>query len=67
MKKILSVVVFLVLGISVAPVFAGDADLSPLRLTPTKIPKCAKAHVCQDLPYGGRKGGRWEVVNGGEA
>ena len=61
MKKITSPVVFLALAIAVAPVFAGDADLSPLRLTPTKIPKCAKAHVCQNLPYGGRQVGKGAV------
>ena len=61
MKKILSVVVFLAWTISVAPVFAGDADTPPFRLSPTKIPKCAKAHVCQNLPYGGRQVGKGAV------
>ncbi|MBP3404519.1 MAG: hypothetical protein J6N18_00300 [Kiritimatiellae bacterium] len=30
---------------------AGDASLSPIRLTPAKIPGCSKAHVCNDLQY----------------
>ena len=61
MKKILSVVVFLAWTISVAPVFAGDADTPPFRLSPTKIPTSSKAYVCQDLPYGGRQVGKGAV------
>ena len=58
MKKTVSHVVFLALALSVAHAFAGDADTSPLRLSPVKIPKCQKAHVCQNLPYGGRQVGK---------
>ena len=58
MKKIVCHVVFLALAFSIANVFAGDADTPPLRLSPTKIPKFMKAHVCQDLPYGGRQVGK---------
>ena len=61
MKKTTYPVVFLALAISVAPVFAGDADTPSLRLSPTKIPACTKAHVCQDLPYGGRQVGKGAV------
>ena len=58
MKKLAYPVVFLALALSVVHVFAGDADTPPLRLSPTKIPQCTKAHVCQDLPYGGRQVGK---------
>ena len=58
MKKTASHVVFLALALVVAHAFAGDADASPLRLSPVKIPKCQKAHVCQDLPCGGRQVGK---------
>ena len=58
MKKTASHVVFLALALVVAHAFAGDADTSPLRLSPVKIPKCQKAHVCKDLPYGGRQVGQ---------
>ena len=60
MKKIACHVVFLALALSVAHVFAGDA-VPPLQLSPKKIPKCAKAHVCKDLPYGGRQVGNGAV------
>ena len=56
-----SLVVFLVLTISVASVFAGDADTPPFRLLPSKIPTSSKAYVCQDLPYGGRQVGKGAV------
>ena len=49
---------FLALALVVAHAFAEDADTSPLRLSPVKIPKCQRAHVCQDLPYGGRQVGK---------
>ena len=58
MKKIAIHSIFLVLAISVAPVFAGDADTPPLRLTPAKIPWCLKAYMCQNLPYGARQVGK---------
>ena len=58
MKKLAYPVVFLALALSVAHVFAGDADMPPLRLTPTKIPKCTKSYVCPDLPYGARQVGK---------
>ena len=58
MKKIAYPVVFLALALSVVHVFAGDSDTPPLRLSPTKIPKCTKAYVCPDLPYGGRQVGK---------
>ena len=61
MKKISRTVVFLAVALSVAHVFAGDADTPSLRLSPTKIPKCKKAHVCKDLPYGGRQVGKGAV------
>jgi acetyl esterase/lipase len=61
MKKIAYPVVFLALALSVAHVFAGDADASSLQLSPVKIPKCSKAYVCQDLPYGGRQVGKGAV------
>ena len=61
MKKITSPVVFLAVALLGACVFAGDADTSPLRLTPTKIPKCSKACVCPNLPYGGRQVGKGAV------
>ena len=48
-------------AILAARVFAGDADTQPLRLHPVKIPACAKAHVCKDLPYGGRQVGQGAV------
>ena len=38
-----------------AHVFAADAETPPLRLSQVKILKCTKAHVCRDLPYGGRQ------------
>ena len=60
MKKITSPVVFLAVTLAGACVFAGDAD-TPLRLSPTKIPKCQKAYVCQNLPYGGRQVGKGAV------
>ena len=50
--------VFLSFALSGACVFAGGADAPPLRLSPTKIPKCSKAYVCKDLPYGGRLVGK---------
>ena len=61
MKKIACHIVFLALALSVANVFAGDAVPPPLQLSPKKIPKCAKAHVCKDLPYGGRQVGKGAV------
>lgn len=61
MKKTVSHVVFIALALSVVHAFAGGADTSPLRLSPVKIPECAKAHVCQDLPYGGRQVGNGAV------
>lgn len=61
MKKTVSHVVFIALALSVVHAFAGGADTSPLRLSPVKIPECAKAHVCQDLPYGGRQVGKGAV------
>jgi len=61
MKKIASPVVFFALALSVACVFAGDADTASLRLAPTKIPKCPKAYVCHDLAYGGRQVGKGAV------
>ena len=54
-------VVFLAWTLSGAHVFAWDADTPPLRLFPVKIPTCAKAHVCKDLPYGGRQVGKGAV------
>ena len=53
-------VLCLALAFSGACVFAGDAD-TPLRLTPTKIPKCPKAYVCHNLAYGGRQVGKGAV------
>ena len=61
MKKIAYPVVFLALALSVAHVFAGDADTPLLRLAPTKIPKSTKAYMCPDLPYGGRQVGKGAV------
>ena len=61
MKKIISPVIFLAVALSGACVFAGDADAAPFRLSPTKIPKCQKAYVCQNLPYGGRQVGKGAV------
>ncbi len=61
MKKIACHVVILALALSGAPVFAGDADTPPLRLSPVKIPTCVKAHVCKDLPYGERQVGKGAV------
>ena len=61
MKQIAYPVVFLALALSGTHVFAGGADTPPLRLSPTKIPACTKAHVCQDLPYGGRQVGKGAV------
>ena len=61
MKKIAFHVVILAWTLSGAPVFAGDADTPPLRLSPAKIPECAKAYVCKDLPYGGRQVGKGAV------
>ena len=61
MKNIAYHVVFLALALSATNVFAGDADTPPLRLSPTKIPTCTKAYVCQDLPYGGRQVGKGAV------
>ena len=61
MKKLACSVVFLALALSGASVSAGDADTPPLRLSPVKIPACAKAHVCKDLPYGGRQVGKGAV------
>ncbi len=58
MKKVAYPIVFFALALSVVHVFAGDADTPPLRLSPTKIPQCTKAHVCQDLAYGGRQVGK---------
>ena len=58
MKKMTANFAFLALAISVAPVFAGDADTPPLRLTPTKISNCPKAYVCKNLPYGARQAGK---------
>ncbi len=54
-------IVFLAVALSGAHVFAGDADTPPLRLSPVKIPACARAHVCKDLPYGGRQVGKGAV------
>ena len=61
MKKLASLVVFLALALSVAPVFAEGADTPPLRLSPTKIPSFTKAYVCEDLPYGERQVGKGAV------
>ena len=61
MKKIACHVAFFALALSVANVFAGDAETPPLRLSPVKIPKCAKAHMCKNLPYGGRQIGKGAV------
>ena len=61
MKKTACYVVVLALALSVAHAFAKDADTPPLRLSPTKIPTCTKAHVCHDLPYGGRQVGKGAV------
>ena len=61
MKKISCYVVFLALALPIAHAFAGDADTPPLRLSPVKIPACAKAHVCKDLPYGERQVGKGAV------
>ena len=61
MKKIAFHVVILAWTLSGAPVFAGDADTPPLRLSPAKILACAKAYVCKDLPYGGRQVGKGAV------
>ena len=61
MKKLAFHVVFLALALSGANVFAGDAETPPLRLSPEKIPACAKAQVCKDLPYGGRLVGKGAV------
>ena len=61
MKNIACHVVFLALALSVAHVFAGDAVPPPLQLSPKKVPKCAKAYVCKDLPYGGRQVGKGAV------
>lgn len=61
MKKITFPVVVLALALSGACVFVGDADTSPLRLSPTKISSCSKAYVCKDLPYGGRQVGKGAV------
>ena len=61
MKKIALHVVILAWTLSGAPVFAGDADTPPLRLSPTKFPSCAKVYVCEDLPYGGRQVGKGAV------
>ena len=61
MKKIAFLVVILAWTLSGAPVFAGDADTPPLRLSPVKIPACAKAHMCKDLPYGERQVGKGAV------
>ena len=58
MKKIVYPVVFFALALAVVHVFAGDADMPPLRLSPTKIPTCSKAYVCPDLPYGARQVGK---------
>jgi serine/threonine protein kinase len=61
MKKTACYVVVLALALSAAHAFAKDADTPPLRLSPTKIPTCTKAHVCHDLPYGGRQVGKGAV------
>ena len=61
MKKTTYHVAFLSLALSCASVFAGAADTPPLRLSPTKIPKCAKAYVCQNLQYGARQVGKGAV------
>ena len=58
MKKTVSHVVSLAFALLAVHALAGDADTSPLRLSPVKIPKCQKAHVCQDLPCGGRQVGK---------
>ena len=47
---------FAALAISVASAFAGEAGTP--QLSPTKIPNCAKAHVCRDIPYGERQVGK---------
>ena len=61
MKKIACYVICFAVALSGAHVFAGDADTPPLRLSPVKIPTCAKAHMCKDLPYGGRQVGKGAV------
>ena len=58
MKKTTYHVAFLTLALSGAHVFAVGVDTPPLRLSPTKIPECTKALVCQDLQYGGRQVGK---------
>ena len=58
MKKIACPVVLVALALSVARTFAEDAQTLQLRLSPVKIPACAKAHVCRDLPYGERLVGK---------
>ena len=58
MKKISCHAVFLALALSGAHAFAEDMDSPSLRLSPTKIPACTKAHVCQDLQYGARQIGK---------
>ena len=57
MKKTACHVVFLAAALSAGYVFVGYADMPPLLLSPAKIPSCTKAHVCHDLPYGGRQVG----------
>jgi acetyl esterase/lipase len=61
MKKTACHVVFLALALSVAHVFAGDVNTPPLHMSPTKISECTKAHMCKDLPYGGRQVGKGAV------
>ena len=43
---------------AVSQALAGDADTQPIRLSPEKIPSCAKAYVCRDLSYGPRQVGK---------
>ena len=58
MKRTASHLVLLALALPAVYVCAGEADTPPIRLSPAKVPACSKAHVCHDLPYGGRQVGR---------
>ena len=61
MKKLMSAMIAAVLaGVANAEICIkkGDASLPPIRLNVAKIPGCSKAHVCNDLQYGGRQLGK---------
>ena len=60
MKKAVQVV-FLALAISAACAFAEEAGAQKLILSSEKIPTCARAYVCKDVPYGGRQVGKGAV------